>query len=189
MAKILILYGSTEGQTARIAEHIAKTLKARNHEVEMKSGEHLPAAFSLNDFDAVVVGASVHYGKHQKYVRKFIGRHLDTLGRKPSAFFSVSAAAGSPRTQDHAGVERLVNRFIEETDWRPDRTVIFGGAVVYTQYGFFKRLMMKMILKSAGGPTDTSRDHEFTDWDAVTRFAEEFAAGLPCGRKTSLTGR
>lgn len=29
----------------------------------------------------------------------------------------------------------------------------------------------------AAGATDTSRDHDFTDWDAVERFAEE-CAGL-----------
>ena len=28
-------------------------------------------------------------------------------------------------------------------------------------------------------PTDTSRDHEFTDWAQVRRFAESFAGTLP----------
>jgi len=35
-----------------------------------------------------------------------------------------------------------------------------------------------MISKRKGGPTDTSRDHEFTDWTAVDRFAHQFAAAL-----------
>ena len=36
------------------------------------------------------------------------------------------------------------------------------------------KLVMRFIVKSAGGDTDTSRDREYTDWDAVDRFAAEF---------------
>jgi hypothetical protein len=31
---------------------------------------------------------------------------------------------------------------------------------------------------SLGGDTDTSRDYEYTDWDAVVNFARTFADGL-----------
>jgi menaquinone-dependent protoporphyrinogen oxidase len=34
---------------------------------------------------------------------------------------------------------------------------------------------MKRIATMAGRDTDTSRDYEYTDWDEVARFAEEFA--------------
>jgi menaquinone-dependent protoporphyrinogen oxidase len=37
---------------------------------------------------------------------------------------------------------------------------------------------MKWISKREGGSTDTSRDHEYTDWVSVERFAEEFIAGI-----------
>jgi len=40
-------------------------------------------------------------------------------------------------------------------------------------------MVMKWIAGKAGGSTDTSRDHEYTDWDALGRFAAEFAAD--CG--------
>jgi menaquinone-dependent protoporphyrinogen oxidase len=39
---------------------------------------------------------------------------------------------------------------------------------------------MKRIAKHAGGSTDTSRDHEYTDWVALEQFvaalAEEFSS-------------
>jgi menaquinone-dependent protoporphyrinogen oxidase len=44
-------------------------------------------------YDAVVVGASIHMGKHDKHVVKFVQKNRDTLERLPSAFFSVSLAA------------------------------------------------------------------------------------------------
>ena len=47
--------------------------------------------------------------------------------------------------------------------------VIIGGS----------RMLLKVISRRSGRPTDTSRDHELTNWDQVTRFADEFAASLP----------
>jgi menaquinone-dependent protoporphyrinogen oxidase len=40
------------------------------------------------------------------------------------------------------------------------------------------RRLIKLISWQAGGPTDTSRDYEFTDWEAVDRFAATLATGL-----------
>ena len=176
MANILILYGSTEGQTAKIAKRIAQRLKTAGHSAETKDGKDLPRDFSLAPFDAFIIGASVHYGGHQNYIRELVKNNLDALGSKPAAFFSVSGAAGSPHEKDRTQVEKLLRKFIEKTHWQPAKTEVFGGAILYTKYGFLKRLMMKMILRSAGGPTDTSHDYEFTDWDAVDRFADAFAA-------------
>ena len=34
---------------------------------------------------------------------------------------------------------------------------------------------MQRVARKAGLSTDTTRDHEFTDWNAVERFATEFA--------------
>ena len=33
---------------------------------------------------------------------------------------------------------------------------------------------MKLIAKHQGGDTDTSRDYEYTDWDDLKHFIEEF---------------
>ena len=54
-------------------------------------------------------------------------------------------------------------------------TIQIAGALKYTEYDFFKRLIMKMISKREGRSTDTSRDYEYTDWNAVTKFVTDFA--------------
>jgi menaquinone-dependent protoporphyrinogen oxidase len=54
-------------------------------------------------------------------------------------------------------------------------TTQIAGALKYTQYDFFKRLIMKMIAKREGQTTDTSKDYEYTDWNAVKKFTLEFA--------------
>jgi hypothetical protein len=55
-------------------------------------------------------------------------------------------------------------------------TASFAGALEYTQYNRLERALMKRIAKKEGGFTDTSNDHEYTDWAQVTNFAERFSA-------------
>jgi hypothetical protein len=53
-------------------------------------------------------------------------------------------------------------------------------------YGrFLKRLMMKKIVRDKPGnlSLDTSRDHEYTEWDEVKRFAEDFPERLVLQRR------
>ena len=57
-----------------------------------------------------------------------------------------------------------------------------GGALRYPQYDFLKRLLMKHIAYREGGPTDVTKDHEFTNWNALAAFVEGFVAD--CDRPT-----
>ena len=52
---------------------------------------------------------------------------------------------------------------------------VVAGALPYTRYSPLTRWMMRRIVAKAKGDTDTSRDYEYTDWEAVRRFAGEFA--------------
>lgn len=72
-----------------------------------------------------------------------------------------------------------MEEFEQETGWRPAMVALFGGALLYTQYGFVKRHVMKKIARDKGNlGTDTSRDYVYTEWDGVKRFVEDFLAGL-----------
>jgi menaquinone-dependent protoporphyrinogen oxidase len=138
VSRILIPYGTTEGQTAKIAEVIAEVLRVKGHEadlVDIKSlGDSVP-----DGYDAAIIGASIHMGKHDKHVVDFVQKNLDTLARLHSAFFSVSLAAYG----DTQEAEGYVDQFEVETGWRPDKVALLGGALLYTRYGFIKRHMMK----------------------------------------------
>lgn len=175
MSKIYIPYGTAEGQTAKIAEYIADVIRDHGHEahaVDIKE-----AAGTVPDgYDGVIVGASIHMGKHDKHIADFVHKNRDTLERLPSVFFSVSLAAHG----DSEEAESYVEQFEQETAWRPVKVARFGGALLYTQYGFVKRHLMKKIARDKPGDlgTDTSRDYVYTDWDAVRRFTEDFLTEL-----------
>jgi len=173
MAKILILYATTEGQTARIAERVAERLRGAGHRVaalEARAGAPLP---DLAAFDALIVGASVHYGHHPVHLARALAREQRILQAKPGAFFSVSLSADGPGA-NRAAAGRYIEKFLRSARWRPGMVVAFGGALRYSKYGRFKRQLVRLFVRVAGGDTDTSRDYEYTDWQAVARFAEAF---------------
>ena len=175
MSTVLIAYGTTEGQTAKIADVIAEVLREKGHETDAVDVRALADTVPAGQ-DAVIIGASIHMGKHDKHVVELVQKNLDVLSRLPSAFFSVSLAAHGD-AEESAG---YVAQFEQETGWQPDKVAMFGGALLYTQYGFFKRHLMKKIASDKPGHLglDLSRDYVYTEWDAVKRFAEHFADQL-----------
>jgi len=76
--------------------------------------------------------------------------------------------------------EKYLEDFEQETRWRPSKVALFSGALLYTQYGFLTRHLMKRIAKTKPGElgTDVSRDYVYTEWDGVRRFTEDFLAEL-----------
>jgi menaquinone-dependent protoporphyrinogen oxidase len=179
--RILIAYGTRYGHTLKIAERIADTLMEDGDTVRLihAHGRNLPRELSFADFDGVIVGASVIVGRHQRAVRRFVRDNRDRLGALPTAFFSVSGAAGSQKPDDRARAAKYVSEFLAQTGWRPALTDAFGGAMAYTKYNPLLRWITKRESMKEGGPTDTSRDHETTDWAQVERFARAFAATVP----------
>ena len=181
MTKICIPYGTTEGQTAKIAEYIADVIRHHGHRAEPMDVRRARGAVP-EGCDGVIVGASIHMGKHDKHVVEFVRTNRDALERLPSAFFSVSLSAHG----DMKEAEGYVEEFERDTGWRPDKVALFGGALLYTQYGFVKRHVMKKIAGDKPGDlgTDLSRDYVYTEWDGVQRFAEDFLTDLVAKAET-----
>jgi menaquinone-dependent protoporphyrinogen oxidase len=173
--KVAIVYDTSEGHTRMIAERLAHRLQERGLGAEVFDAEKAPAA--LDAYDGVIAGGPLHAGHHGKHLKQFVTHQKPALEQKPAAFFSVSlSAAGNEQQQGDARREMV--KFEEEVGWHPEQDSIFAGALLYTKYNFAKRFIMKRISKAAGGDTDTSRDYDYTDWDAVDRFADEFAERL-----------
>ncbi|MBL8628976.1 MAG: hypothetical protein JNM81_05070 [Rhodospirillaceae bacterium] len=177
MARILIIYGSTDGHTARVAEKIGAHLRGLGHAVTLYQGDRIPSGTDINAFDAYIVGGSVHYGKFQSYVGAFIRTHLKALKSKPSAFFAVSGASSSG-AQGRIEAETFSTPFLAQLNWAPARIEQIAGAFPFTRYAFWKRWMMQYIVRRAGGEAHARKDYAYTDWERVERFALEFAASI-----------
>ena len=70
----------------------------------------------------------------------------------------------------------LALELLTETGWRPGQVTILAGRLAYTKYGWLMRWVMKRIARKAALAIDTSRDHEYTNWDEVGRLADDLAA-------------
>lgn len=174
MKRIAVLYDTTEGQTAKIADKMAATVKNAGHNVTVAEVQNFPNDFQLDTFDGVVLGASIHVGKLSPAVVEFVKQSRILLETVPSAFFSVSLSAAGKTERQQQDAQRCLAEFLKETAWTPQMTTTVAGALLYRDYGFFKRLMMKWIAKREGGDTDTSRNYEYTDWTKVDEFVQEF---------------
>jgi menaquinone-dependent protoporphyrinogen oxidase len=178
MSRILVLYASTHGHTAKIAARIAAALEADGATVdlrELRANETEPAP---PDYDAVILGASIHAGHHQRALVQWAERHHTALDLTPSAFFSVCLTAADDTDESRAATRGYIDDFVEQTGWTPGRSVTFAGAVQYREYGVATRAVMRLLMRHMHHPTDASQDHDYTDWDAVERWAHELAATL-----------
>ena len=171
---VLLVYGTTEGHTQKLARFVADHLAHLGHQTEIVNVIDDTAAADPRAFDAVIIAASVHAGRYQSAIIQFVCKHLAAINARPNAFLSVSLAAASEDEDDVQGLKQCVFDFAQQTGWTPQRIHHVAGAFRYTSYDFLKRWAMKYIAYRKGGPTDTSRDHELTDWPDLVRFLEVF---------------
>lgn len=194
MKPILVLYATREGHTCQIAEHIAEKMQLKGVAAEIVNVAAWQAEFSLMDYGAAVVCASVHKGKHEREMVQFVKHHAAQLGTLPSVFLLVSlSGAGaedvhadvSKRTQSAADVQKMIDHFLEETGWHPQNIRAVAGALLYSRYPLPVRLILRWISKKSGGPTDMSRDYVFTDWAALDQLIDgltaDWSAGVAAG--------
>ncbi|HEU4731432.1 MAG TPA: flavodoxin domain-containing protein [Kofleriaceae bacterium] len=175
MSRILIAYASSYGQTHKIAKALAASLRRRGHVIELAdafAGTPPP----VEDYDAVVLGSRVELGLHAHAIAEYATVNREALDEVPSFFFSVSMAAASATSADPEG---YLEKLFATTHWRPRAAIAIAGGLPYRKYSWILRWIMKLISARAGHATDTSRDHDYTDWVQVEQFADQIASALP----------
>jgi menaquinone-dependent protoporphyrinogen oxidase len=177
--EVPVFFASSEGQTALIAIRLAAVLHEHGLDSEAIDVSTPEAeAIDWSHVRGALVGASLHQGHHQKSAARFVHAHAGSLNAVPSAFFSVSLSAASKNPGEVAEAGRIARAFPAEHGWKPSFILSVAGRLAYREYNFLIRFVMKRIAKKEGGPTDTSRDHELTNWDEVDRLGREMAAAI-----------
>jgi len=172
MARVLILYSSSEGQTEKIAHYINDQLSDKGLQVDCMACTDVGGEFDFRGFDLVVVGASIHYDKHSRDVVACVTRYHACWQDRASAFFSVSGLAIRGDDKAKRTVQKYITAFLTKTGWQPDWVAPVAGAIMYRKYGWLKRMAMKFLSWKMGLHTDTRRNHEYTDWRVVDRFVQ-----------------
>lgn len=182
---VLVIYGTSYGQTEKIARRIAATLERSDIAVELCDAAKTRPALATEQYSAVLVGSSIIARGHQPAIKRFIHDNASTLNQLPSAFFQVSASAGSGSPHARMAAQQIMEAFLAQQTWTPLLSASVAGAINYTRYNLLLRWYMKKASEKNGGSTDTSRDHEYTDWVQVDRFAAAFATLIKPARRAS----
>ena len=86
---------------------------------------------------------------------------MNLVARKP--------ARNTPQTNPY------LKRLLAQSPWKPKLQGVFAGELDYSRYGPVDKHMMRLVMWINNGPTDLRTKVQFTDWDAVDRFADQVA--------------
>ena len=173
MSRILIAFDTRDGQCEKIAYAMADIVEILGHKVLVENLNTKSLDLAGLHLDGVIVGGPIYAGRFTKGLRKFLNVNRASLSDLSTAFFSVSLSAAGTSDQREDALKTM-NRFLASLAFAPAERVSLAGALKYRKYGFLKRLMMKWMASLNGGDTDTSRDHEYTNWETVSHFVESF---------------
>ena len=168
MAKILIIYSTTDGQTEKICARLKQVIEVYNNRVSLVSIENGDSV-DLDAFDKVVIGASIRYGKHSQSVYEFIENNARGLDDKPNAFFTVNVVARKPN-KNRPETNPYLKKFLKQISWKPKHLEVFAGKINYQMYNYWDRMAIRFIMWITKGPTDPQTNIEFTDWNQVDNF-------------------
>ncbi|MEA2192479.1 MAG: menaquinone-dependent protoporphyrinogen oxidase [Solirubrobacteraceae bacterium] len=172
--RALVVYASTHGHTARIAARLAQAMREQGVDADLRDVAQ-SAPVEPDGYGLVVAGGSLHREHHQQALVAWATAHRGRLSGLPTAFFSVSLSAADDGVEARAATQRCIDEFCAQTGWTPGRCERIAGCLQYREYDPFTRQLMRLMMKRMGHPTDTSQDHDYTDWDAVDRLGRELA--------------
>ncbi|MFP9193796.1 flavodoxin domain-containing protein [Natronosalvus vescus] len=177
MARVLVCYGSSEGQTAVIANHIADRLEDAGHDPIVISTKRPPENITPSNYDGIVIGIAIHLGSHPGHAESFVRSHADVLTRRPSALFSTELAATKPVHEARLEADEHAEAFLDAAGWEPDLIHVVAGTLKYREYGLLKRFVRRHIGRDA--ELDALRDRGHVDWREIDAFVESFEELLP----------
>lgn len=168
---VLIVFATVHGQAELVARRIADAASEWHVDATVQDVRKTSRT-DLEQHGSVVLVASVHYGRHQRSITRFVARNRERLARMHSAFISVSGDAADPATRPRA--EEYVREFFRVTGWTATEHQVVGGAVKLTKYNFLLRYMTRRAFAAKGIQLDPRRDYDYTDWESVMRFGRAF---------------
>ncbi|AMC34313.1 flavodoxin domain-containing protein [Janthinobacterium sp. B9-8] len=170
MKPILIFYASRDGQAERIAQTLAvhlNTWPVQLCDLKTPSAPTIPSA-------AIIVVASVRYGRHLPEAVQFFKQKTKQLAQTPLAIASVSLSArkgdGSPNG--------YLKKLIYQHQLSPFAALSIAGKLNYPHYGWLDKQIIRLIMRMTGGPSDGISCIEYTDWPQLTAFAQKITAHL-----------
>jgi len=154
--KTLIVYATRHGSSEKAANMLKMELNSEVTLYNLKEKTQI----NFNDFDALIIGGSIHVGEINSRLKKLIQTKTEELLKKHLGLFLCCMDKEKAQIQ----FENAFNK-----DLRAQATAIglFGGEFIFENMNWFERLVVKKI---TGVDKSVSEIDEF----AIKRFAEKF---------------
>lgn len=171
MRKVLVLYYSRGGHTAKISQAIAEQISQDNRCDVFHINEITPE-FDWQQYDTIALGACVLYGSYHKSVFEFVTRYQSQLSAVPNSFFCVNVVARNPEKRIPEN-NKYLQKFLSLSPWQPGDVKIIAGKVDYPSWTWYDSLAIRLIMKMTNGPTDPKAVIDYTDWQDVKDYAQK----------------
>jgi menaquinone-dependent protoporphyrinogen oxidase len=178
MASYVVVYASSEGQTRSVAERLADELRAADHDAHAVDYRAADIHAALEAADAIVLAGSVHMGRMHRGLAGFASRCAPALSDRPSALVVVCLTASTPGPEAEAIMNGYVDAFLSSTTWKPDVVEFVAGALRPSRLGLLQRRLIAIVSPKEGVMVPPE-GVEFTDWEALGRFARVLSAWFP----------
>ena len=167
--KFLIVYGTIEGQTKKIATFCASRISEHGHETDIRDSCDRMTNLEINSFDAIILAGSVHQKRHPEALVNFAIAHQNQIMKVPNLFISVSLSIAFKNGEAEA--QEYVHNFSEFTNFKPDSIALVAGALKFDQYDYYmKQIIEHVVLEDREA---IKGDREFTDWEALGNQIDE----------------
>ena len=167
----IIIYSTTDGQTKKICESLKNNSINKNFYKVLSLDE----AFNteVEKYEQIIIGASIRYGRHNPKIYEFIKMNKAVLEKKKNAFFSVNVVARKSE-KNTPDTNPYIMKFLKKSEWQPKKLGVFAGKIDYPRLSFINKIAIRLIMFITKGPTNTNNTYEFTDWQRVKKFINEF---------------
>ena len=162
MDEVLIAYATKHGSTHEVAEFVAAHLADIGVEAHT-----LPAHVvrSLDEYQAVVLGAPLYMGRWHRDAREFLRRFGTELATRPLAVFALGPVEDAPKEWEGAR-KQFYKSLAHVPGVEPVTVGLFGGAIVPETLHF---------------PFSHVPAGDLRDWEEIREWADRLPDALGLG--------
>ena len=164
--KILVVYASQFGSTADVAKFIGQVLQDGegniNPIVEVRRAQDMTA---IGDYQAVVVGSAIRFGRCLPEIVRFLKTHEDRLSQVPVAYFQLCGHLKDDTPERRREAMKYLDAMQQHTPRiTPVATEVFAGKVDLNALPFSG--IIRLLAKLA-----RARTGDWRDWQAIGAWA------------------
>lgn len=178
MKKVLVAYATWSGATGEVAARIGNILRTQNFDVDIIRVQEVK---DISEYNAVIVGTSIHAGNTVGKFRKFLSRFYQKLSSLSVAYFVVCANMMEDKDENREETAAWLNKATSKfPQIKPISIGLFGGAVLTQgkEYENLNFIIKKIISSMKSKMEEDYGKSDFRDWKKIEKWGLEVSERL-----------